>query len=75
MFPGASHHARWMSKIIYCYKNCLLQDELDLPNEIISGVKELCIFFALFFAKAWLVAPIPSEAAVNDLHLLCQLEE
>ncbi len=65
-----------MSKVIYCFKIFLLRDELDLPPETIVGIKEMCnFFFAIIYVKAWILAPITSEAAVNDLKLLNQLED
>jgi hypothetical protein len=46
-----------------------------IPETTLTGINELCIFFALVYVKAWLVAPIASEAAYNDLLLLNQLED
>jgi hypothetical protein len=70
---GACHHARWMSKIVYCFKIYLFRFEYQLPRKDEKKLKRLCLFYALVYVKAWFSAPIPSDAPINDLKLYKQL--
>jgi hypothetical protein len=65
--PGATHHARWMAKIIYVFKIYLLRAELQLSTEVEHSLKELCIFYALIYVHSWITAPLTADAPVNDL--------
>lgn len=68
--PGAMHQARWMSKIIYTFKVWLFRSQFQLSTREETGLRQLCIFFATVYVKAWYTAPLASAAANNDLQLL-----
>ena len=72
--PGAMHNARWMSKAIYCLKIWMFRDQFNLTPEQCLGLRDLCIFFALIYAKAWTAAPRAAEAPSNDLQMIKMLE-
>lgn len=73
MAPGAMHQARWMSKIIYTFKIWLFRKQFSLTAREEKGLRELCIFFARIYVKAWYTAPLPTAAPNNDLQLLKSL--
>lgn len=68
--PGATHHARWMSKIIYSFKIFLFRNQFSLSEEEKSNFKEMSLFAGLIYVKAWIQCPLASNAAVNDLFFL-----
>jgi len=71
--PGAMHQARWMSKIIYTFKMWMFRKQFPLSAREEKGLRELCIFFARVYVKAWYTAPLPTAAPNNDLQLLKSL--
>ena len=73
MAPGAMHQARWMSKIIYSFKIWMFRSQFTLTAREEKGLRELCIFFARVYVKAWYTAPLPTAAPNNDLQLLKSL--
>ena len=70
--PGAYHHARWMSKVLYVLKLAMLQP--PFVNEI-QKIRSLALFYSVYYAKAWLTCIFPSEAPSQDLSLFKTLEE
>lgn len=68
--PGASHHARWMSKAIYALKVFMFRDQFELSKEEKSGIRDVCIFLVLIYVKAWFSSSIGIEAANNDIQLV-----
>ena len=68
--PGAHHHARWMSKIIYTLKIALFRDQLG-----VDMIQNLATFLALFYVKYWFCAPNPVDAPQLDLDTLKLLEQ
>lgn len=73
--PGATHHARWMSKIIYSFKIFLFRNQFSLSEEEKANFKEMSLFAGLIYVKAWIQCPLASDAAVNDLIFFKQLKE
>jgi hypothetical protein len=73
--PGATHHARWMAKVIYVLKIYLFREQLVLEVSVIEGLQELSMFFCLVYARWWMAAPNTVDAAVNDLDLVNQLHQ
>jgi hypothetical protein len=74
--PGAMHHARWMSKVIYSLKMWMFRKQLDhLTTQDKDCLQELSVFAVRFYIKAWITAPIPATAPLNDLLLLQKLQE
>ncbi|XP_039431258.1 uncharacterized protein LOC120414217 isoform X2 [Culex pipiens pallens] len=75
--PGAVHHARWMSKLIYATKIFLLRGEgklIDLSKEDEKKLERFVQFGTLLYTQAWAEAPLATEAALNDLMLWTKLK-
>lgn len=71
--PGAMHQARWMSKTIYTFKVWMFRSQFKLTAYEEKGLRNLCIFFARIYVKAWTTAPLAVRAPQDDLHLLQSL--
>lgn len=75
MSPGAMHHARWMSKVIYSLKIWMFRGQFKLTPAEMRGLRDVCVFTVRVYLKAWISAPQSSEAPYNDLLLLKTLIE
>lgn len=73
--PGAFHHARWMSKAIYCLKIYFFQDQFKLTQKERSGISDICLFIVKLYIKAWFNAPYANKAPFLDLELCKELIE
>ena len=75
--PGACHHARWMSRIIYTFKIALLRNQLhDTFNlDLLNNITSLALFFAVFYVKQWFGASVGCEAPKSDLLWLKQFHK
>lgn len=72
--PGAMHHARWMAKAIYSFKVWLFRSQFKLTPRENRGLRDLCIFFARIYVRAWTTAPLAAKASNGDLVLLKALQ-
>lgn len=68
--PGASHHARWMSKAIYALKIFMFRDQFELLQEEKDGLRDVCLFLVLIYVRAWFGSNQSIEAANNDIQLI-----
>lgn len=75
MSPGAMHHARWMSKVIYSLKIWMFKAQFKLTPAEERGLRDVCVFAVRVYLKAWISAPQASRAPYNDLLLLNLLLE
>ena len=77
--PGAHHHARWMSKVIYTLKIALFKNQLlqlgNFEKEQLVKIETLAIYLCLFYVKYWFCATNATNAPHNDLNLLKLLEK
>ena len=73
--PGAYHMARWMAKIIYCFKIYLFRDQFQMTPSEEKSLKEFGIFCSLIYVKAWISCPLASDAPINDLFLYRQIKD
>lgn len=73
--PGAYHMARWMAKVIYCFKIYLFREEFKLTTKEEKNLCEFCLFASLVYVKSWISCPNASDAPVNDLFLFQQLKQ
>lgn len=71
--PGACHNARWMAKVIYCFKIYIFRKQLELSESEISNLEQFCLFAALIYVKPWIECPLASDAPVNDLCFFKQI--
>lgn len=68
--PGADHHARWMSKAIYCLKMFLFRFQFELTESELNGLRNVCIFIIKHYLENWFRCPIAAEAAYQDFNFL-----
>lgn len=74
--PGAMHKARWMAKIIYAIKMCLLQEQIELlPKGTIATshqmkqLKEFVLFITTIYSRWWFLCHSAANAPWYDLCL------
>lgn len=68
--PGATHHARWMSKAIYSLKIFLFRKQFKgLPSKELRGLRIVNVFIIRFYLKLWFQSTKPHRAANLDLDL------
>jgi len=71
--PGAYHLARWMVKVIYCFKIYLFRHQFKLTLAENRHLLYFCLFACHIYVKAWIRSPVPCDAPVNDLLLFRQI--
>lgn len=72
-YPGAFHHARWMSKANYSLKMYLFRDQFSMSSEELEGIRETCIFIVMLYVEAWFTCPKAILAPNHDLQFLKKL--
>lgn len=71
--PGAYHHARWLSKALYCLKIYLFRKQFKLSAAELDILRRICVFIVLFYVKIWFGAPNAIKAPNSDLQLIKDL--
>lgn len=71
--PGALHAARWMARIIYCFKIWMFRSQFKLKLSEEQGMFTFLLFVSKIYLQAWFEAPNPVSAPANDLRFLQQL--
>ena len=71
--PGAMHHARWMSKVLYSLKIWMFRSQFKLTCSEERGLRQVCIFAVRIYLKAWMQAPLAAHAPMHDLSLMKEL--
>lgn len=71
--PGAHHHARWLSKAIYCLNIYLFKSQFKLAKVEIPKLSQVCIFIVDVYIKGWYNAPISNYAPYQDFMFLKSL--
>lgn len=74
-YPGAFHHARWMSKAIYCLKIFLFRSEYGISGKDKVAIRDTCIFIVMLYIEAWFTVPLAAAAPNHDLQFLKHLYE
>lgn len=59
---GANHHARWLSKTIYCLKIYMFKEQFPLKLLELKGLKQICLFAINFYVITWFDAPSAIKA-------------
>lgn len=67
--PGAVQQARWMAKVIYCFKIMLFREQFKLTAKELRNLTEFCLFVSHVYVRAWISCPLACDAPVNDLAL------
>lgn len=73
--PGACHHARWLSKALYCLKIYLFRKQFKVSATVLDILRKICVFIVLFYVKIWFSAPNAIKAPNSDLKLIKDLIE
>lgn len=68
--PGAFHHARWMSKMLYVLKLFIFRKQFPLDEFQSKACLEFSLFAVFIYVKAWIQCPNTCDAPVNDLNLI-----
>lgn len=75
--PGALHKARWMAKLLYAFKICLLEPAVNelSPKTIatkqqISQLRRFVTFSALIYCPWWFTCMSAIDAPHNDLQFV-----
>ena len=78
--PGTIHRARWMSKVLYPIKICLLQEELwkeakstIATQQQIKNLREFVLFATIIYSWWWLTCGSAADTPWNDLQLHRQI--
>lgn len=67
--PGATHHARWMSKAIYALKMYLFRKQfLSKAEQVI--LRDVCVFIVRLYVKIWFGCPNAIQAPNQDLQFI-----
>jgi len=67
--PGAYHHARWMSTVLYSAKMFAFGEQLKYSKTKMENLRRVCMFNAMFYVNAWLSTVSAADAPSNDLQL------
>lgn len=73
--PGAMHHARWLSKAIYCFKMYIFRDQTQMSKKEKRDLESLCVFIVKFYVKAWMTCHSAIQAPKNDLSFMKAVSE
>lgn len=68
--PGATIHARFMSKDIYCYKMFLLREQFKMTSLELKGIRNICIFLTRIFVAYWFGCMNAVNAPRQDLQFI-----
>lgn len=68
--PGATIHARFMSKDIYCYKMFLLREQFKMTASELKGIRNICIFLTRIFISYWFGCVNAVNAPRQDLRFI-----
>ncbi|KAF0705140.1 Uncharacterized protein FWK35_00032037, partial [Aphis craccivora] len=74
-YPGALHHARWMSKAINSLKIYMFRKQFKLNIREENAFQDICIFLVTIYVEAWFRCPAEIDAPYNDLIFLKKLIE
>ncbi|CAH1109668.1 unnamed protein product [Psylliodes chrysocephalus] len=68
--PGAMHHARWLSKAIYCLKLFMFKKQFKINARELPQLRDICLFIVTIYVKAWCQCPNAIKAPNQDLQFL-----
>lgn len=74
--PGPVHRARWMAKLIYAMKMYVFRSQqgaFRLTKKEEAQIERFVKFGALIYTRAWIAAPLATEAPAGDLQLWVDL--
>lgn len=68
--PGATTHARWMSKCIYALKIFVFRDQFTFEGDELKGIRDVCIFIVHLYLKVWFQSTDGIAAPNVDLNFI-----
>lgn len=68
--PGATSHARFMSKAIYALKMFALHKQFKMSSSLLNGIRNVCIFLVRLYVPYWFRTTNAVEAPNRDLQLI-----
>lgn len=72
---GAISKARWMAKAVLIGKTNLFREHLDLERSTLEALRRICVFMSHLYVKFWNRATGATNAAMNDVLFMQQLEQ
>lgn len=73
--PGSIHHARWISRGIYCLKMFLFRHQFKTTKREERGVSVMALFIALMYICFWHQAPLSSHIPHKDIMMLTEIQK
>lgn len=71
--PGALHSARWMARVLYCYKMWMYRRQFKMKPSQEHAMFQFLLFVSELYVIAWFQAPLANKAPANDLKFLKDL--
>lgn len=68
--PGATSHARFMAKCIYCYKIFLFREQFKLTDTELKSLRSICLFLTIIYVPYWFRCVNAIEAPKLDLDFI-----
>lgn len=68
--PGATTHARFMSKNIYCFKMFLFREQFKLTTAELNSFRNICVFLTRIYVPYWFGCVKSVNAPRLDLQLI-----
>lgn len=68
--PGAFHHARWMSHLLYVPKMLAFSKECGYDEDYISKLETFVLYTSLFYLPHWINCKLATEAPQMDLDFI-----
>lgn len=68
--PGATSHARFMSKAIYCLKMYMFHAHFKISASQLNGIRNICIFLVSLYIPYWFRTANAVEAPNRDMQLI-----
>lgn len=68
--PGATSHARFMSKCIYCLKMFLFRNQFKMTAAELKSLRTICLFLINIYVPYWFRSVNAIEAPQLDLDLI-----
>lgn len=68
--PGATSHARFMSKCIYCLKIFLFREQFKMTAAELKSLRSICLFLVIIYVPYWFRCVNAIEAPKLDLDFI-----
>lgn len=65
--PGAFHHARWLSHLLYAPKMLAFSEQMQYSKDYITKLETFVLYSTLFYLPWCIRSAFAAEAPSNDL--------